>query len=174
MVSSSPRRGAMGAAHDEFGQSWKGKQSPRSAYAMLGFKLMPKVLLTITAAKAVSERKLLKETERLAHFINEKMYGKKYNQRQTGLKGFGAVEYQTNGNPHVHFALTNHLTYKQYGKLVKVLAKQVAKISTFDMKGVDIRRIGQSDDDYLSVGSYIAKDSFKGGRMVTIDWDGIY
>lgn len=146
-------------------------------YAKFSVRQKPKALLTLTVKEPkgkfgnwkVSDRKLLRSTNRLLHWVNSAMFGRNYKKNRKYLSGFGGLEYQSNEQPHIHLALSSPMPPKLLVKLKKILFEKVKKIALFDVRGIDLKLINDDPQDHYRVGAYV----MKGGRSVILDENGI-
>lgn len=71
---------------------------------------------TLTFGYPPSQVKMNCYLNLLLHFLNQKLYGRKYKQRNHYLQGFAFFELQYSGSPHIHFLFFNDHSFYAEGK----------------------------------------------------------
>lgn len=184
IISGSPRRGVMGAAHSQNGQQWYGNQPMADAYANWAVELKPTAFLTLTVKEPklhkglggknwiVPHQTLLEKANLLIHWVNGALFGRGYQARKAGLIGFGSIERQGNGQPHIHAAIGADMPGHWLAKAQNVVYKKLEKINLFDKRGVLLKPIDPTDRDYYKSGRYTVKEVDRGARALLLDYNG--
>jgi len=153
------------------------RRAIQRGYSTFARQQRPTALLTLTVKEPkgkhggwlVTANSLLQKANLFFHWVNADLFGRKYQKKGLGLTGFGCIENQANHQPHAHLAITTPMLRNFFQKLKETIFRKIEKISLFEARGTDIQLIGNSDEDFLRVGDYLAKN----GRMVTLGTDGI-
>lgn len=153
----------------------------KKGWAQLGFQQTPTALLTITVkepkqGKLTSSRSwkvddwyLVTQANKLIHWTNTDVFGRRYKKRGLGLTGFGCLEYQSNHQPHIHLAIANSMPQELFDQISHAIFRKAQKIPMFDRSGIDFVRIGEAPEDHLRVANYLTKE----GNMLILGPNGI-
>ena len=149
----------------------------QQAYSQLALEQQPTTLLTLTVKEPTGKHgnwripvdTLISKGNLLLLWVNSELFGKKFKKNGFGLTGFGCIENQANHQPHLHLAITNPMPPNRLVKLKEAVFEKIQKFKLFDPRGVDVRPIGDSDEDFSAIGYYLAKE----GQMVTLGADGV-
>ncbi|OOZ75429.1 hypothetical protein BOW50_11720 [Solemya velum gill symbiont] len=110
----------------------------------------------------ISDKKAVALINKLLYFVNSSLFRKRHARGKDHLKGFVVIEYQSNGNPHSHFLITNDISLEKIEtsfrkNMNKVVFNPHTKLAShyhpFSERGFDIQEV-YSDD----VIPYILKD----------------
>ena len=113
----------------------------------------------------------LRLVNKILHFVNYDLFGRKYKNNNNFLDGFGCLEFQKNKQPHYHFLITNHIEKSELkGKFIRKLKK----INQTDVKGFDFQFIGDDQEVQKIKSKYISKMIDKGHmNMGVLSKDGL-
>ena len=166
--------------------------SPRTAWIRTAQSIKPKYLITLTLKQPrqyktkggrdsahnsieykTSTPKALDKFNLLIHFVNCYLFGKQYEKNNNYLHGVGSLEYQKNGQPHIHLLVDNDVDY--YDLDAAIFFKS-SKFPMMDCSGIDVQRVTDSEQDILDVSKYVMKcmeTDFNNGLPIVLGQYGI-
>ncbi|ASP39593.1 hypothetical protein CHH28_13335 [Bacterioplanes sanyensis] len=106
----------------------------------------------------ISNNRLIRDLNLLFCWINSHLYGRRYKKHNKFLEGIGAIEYQANGQPHIHLVIANEITKQE---LDEAIERRVQKLKIFSPKGIDVQEIEQSESSHTRLSQYLVKDTNK-------------
>ena len=114
-----------------------------------------------------SDDEAISLTNRLLHFVNHQIFGRRYKQKNRFLHGVGCLEYQANHNPHFHLLINNK--FLPLYRIERAFLSKIQKFNIFDSSGFDYQKVNPDDIDLWRISKYVTK----AGKMVVLGKDGI-
>lgn len=144
----------------------------RQTWEELIIESKPNMFITITFKEMydLGEKKAYELLNRLLHYVNEDLFGKKYKQKCEYLSGFGCCENQFNLTPHFHLILNNNNV--DACKINHSFLGKIDKFHQMSTLGFDFQEI--NNEEVLA--SYITKTitEYTHDRIFPLGKDGAY